>query len=129
VHSGNEAAIGNVVFENLRIEQPLEKLLDFAIFVSPYTESQGTGSIRGVRLRDIDLMSSLLPRSFVHGYDGEHRIEDVLIERVRMVGARSRSILNTNHGIPTTVEPHPTLDATPAVRALTSVRHADVRFE
>lgn len=126
VHAGNEAVIRDVRFEDLRIEQALDKFLDFAIFDSPYSHSDRIGGIENVSVERIDFFGSLLPRSFILGYDAEHPIRNVSIRDIRFKGARHRAILNTDHGIPTQTPPHPDLDATGAMRALSVVRDAEV---
>ncbi len=128
IHAGNEAEIHRILFENIRIEQALEKLIDVAIFESPYTATTGLGQVHDVVFRDIRILGTLLPRSFVLAPSDEHRIRDLHVGPITMSSPMTRSLLNTNPGIPTTAPALGVLDVTRAAEMLTVTRHASVTF-
>ena len=124
IHSGNHARIRHVTFDDIRIEQAMDKFMDFVVFSSPYDDDPRLGGIEDVVVKNIRFLGGLLPRSFIHGLDATHAVHDVRIENITMDGAAFRSGLNSNHGIPTTTAPHPPLRLKEAIRETLHVWHA-----
>ena len=125
VHCGNWAIVENVRFENIRVEQAMEKLIDIGIFHSPYDTDTRRGQIENIAFRDIQLLGGNLPRSFINGCDANHRVKNVRFDNFRMIGAAYRSVLNRSFGLPPSLPAWPELRLDQALRETLSHKHAD----
>jgi len=93
IHNGDRATVSNVRYENIRVEDSREKLIDLKILYARYSRDEQRGHIRGVRFKDISVVDGPFPVSIIQGYDGEHMIEDVTIENLVV---HDRKIANAN---------------------------------
>jgi hypothetical protein len=124
IHNGDFATVENVRYENIRVEDPRDKLIELRIGLSIYSgdcpeayqrrnpdrqrsplgqwvpvseqerDEYGArrGRIRNVHFTDIDVTAQKMPRSYIIGYDeGEHCVQDVTLEDVRINGRAVRS--------------------------------------
>jgi len=80
IHNGDHAVISNVRYENIRVEDSREKLIDLKVFYARSSRDEERGQIRGVHFKDIRVVGGPFPVSIIQGYDPQHVIEDVTIE-------------------------------------------------
>ena len=125
VHCGNWATVEDVCFEDIRIEQALDKFVDMGVFHSPYDTDTRRGTIRDIRFSRIRLMGNVLPRSFVRGFDAKHPVRGVVFEDVAFGSAKYRGFLNALWGIPTTTPPLPERPLREALRETLVLEHAE----
>jgi polygalacturonase len=86
IHNGDRAHVRDVLYENIRVEDSREKLIDFKIAHTRYSRDEQRGQISGITLRDIDIVDGPLPVSIIQGFDAEHMIRQVTIEKLRYRG-------------------------------------------
>ncbi len=119
IHNGDFATVENVRYEDIRVEDPRDKLIELRIGLSIYSgdcpdeyhrqnpdrkrsplgqwmpvsqkeaDEYGMrrGRIRNLRFTNIDVTAEQMPKSYIMGYDdGEHSVQDVTLENVRING-------------------------------------------
>ena len=110
IHNGDSATVSKVRFENIRVEDSRDKLVDLAIFLSQYSTDRPPGPreqykfdrrwdgvlslnsqerrehapfrghIRDVVFKDIHVVGGPHPRSLLHGWDAEHAVENIVFD-------------------------------------------------
>jgi polygalacturonase len=89
IHNGDRASVSDVLWEDIRVEHFYDKLIDFRIMSSRYSQDQTRGHIRNIRFRNIQTIADIYNTpSLIGGYDSEHRIENVRFENFVMGGAK-----------------------------------------
>lgn len=91
IHNADRAVIQDVVYENIRVEHHYDKLIDFRIVRTRWSQDAERGQVCGVLLKNIDVAVSIYNAgytcSLIGGYDPNHTIEQVRFEDFRMNGA------------------------------------------
>ena len=91
IHNGDRAVVSNVRYENIRVEDSREKLIDIKVLYARYSRDEVRGQVRGIRFKDISVVDGPFPVSIIRGYDEEHMIEDVTIENLVVHGRQITS--------------------------------------
>ena len=91
IHNGDRAVVSNVRYENIRVEDSREKLIDIKVLYARYSRDEQRGQVRGVHFKDISVVDGPFPVSIIQGYDAEHVIEDVTIENLVVHGRKITS--------------------------------------
>jgi len=91
IHNGDRAHISNVRYENIRVEDSREKLIDLKVFYARSSRDAQRGQLRDVRFKDIRVVGGPFPVSIIQGYDAEHLVEDVVIEDLVVHGRKITS--------------------------------------
>ena len=90
LHNNDRALISNVLFEDICIEHCYDKLIEFRISKSFYSEDNDRGSIQGVTLRCIQWRKCFYNKgytiSLIGGWDGTYTIAAVVIEDFQING-------------------------------------------
>jgi len=86
VHVVDSATVSDVRFESIRVEHAAGQLIRLNVGKDFWATDAAAGRIRGVHLKDVAFTGAGRPRSTIHGHDGEHRVEDVTIQNLRIGG-------------------------------------------
>ncbi len=86
IHNGDRATVTNVLYEGIRVEDARQKLIDLKVTLDRYSRDEERGHVRGVTLRNIQVVDGPFPPSIIQGYDSEHSVEDVIIENLMVRG-------------------------------------------
>jgi hypothetical protein len=116
IHNADHALVENVVYENIRVENAEaggvgKKLFDLAIFYSLFSydsywgdiepnyhwdnllgawgvrgSGEFRGQIRNISYKNIEVMDSNFPYSIFHGFDANHKVENISFENVVVSG-------------------------------------------
>ena len=86
IHNGDRAEIGDILYEDIRIEDAQEKLVDLKVLLAKYSRDEDRGQIGDVRFRNVRVVGGPFPVSIVRGYDEEHMIGPVTFENLRIHG-------------------------------------------
>lgn len=96
LHNYGRALVEDVLYEDIRIEHCYDKLIDFRISKSMYTQGAERGRIRGITLRNITWQRTRYNAgytcSIISGWDANHRIENVRIENFVLDGKSIQSV-------------------------------------
>jgi hypothetical protein len=117
IHNADQALVENVLYENIRVENAEvggigKKLFDLAIFYSLFSydsywgdtepnyhwdnllgpwgirgSGEFRGQIRNISYRNIEVMDHNFPYSIFHGFDANHKVENVSFENLVVSGS------------------------------------------
>jgi polygalacturonase len=91
IHNGDRAEISNVRYEDIRIEDSREKLIDIKVLYARYSRDEERGQVGDIHFKDIQVVDGPFPVSIIRGYDEEHMIGPVTIENLTVHGRPVRS--------------------------------------
>ncbi len=80
IHNGDRADVHDVLYENLRIEDSQEKLIDLKVLMARYTRDESRGQIHDITLRNIQVVDGRFAPSIIRGHEPDNLIRDVKIE-------------------------------------------------
>jgi len=102
VQNGDRAVVRNIVFKDIRVEDPIKDrariaerpyppdqlgfLIDLNIRANPYSKDTIRGKIEHITYQQINYQGKLFPPSTMHGYSNEHDIDNILLENVVING-------------------------------------------
>ncbi|MBC8079023.1 MAG: hypothetical protein H7X86_01670 [Gorillibacterium sp.] len=93
IHNGDRALIHDVCYENIRVEDSREKLIDIKVLHAQYSHDEHRGQVRDIYFKDIHVVDGPFPVSIIRGFDGEHMIDNVTVENLTVYG---KKISNAN---------------------------------
>ena len=85
IHNADRAKVHNVRYENIRIEDAQEKLVDIKILDCKYSLDRVRGDVENIVFRNIDVTGPLFPVSIIRGFEMTnemHRPRDIRFENV-----------------------------------------------
>ena len=110
IQCGDRALVHDIRYENIRVEiddicpapqmqgsreeryredpagAHVPNLFVIVIGKNPYSKDSERGNVRDVVYSNVSVASKRVPRSFFNGLDGEHTVENILIENLRFNG-------------------------------------------
>jgi hypothetical protein len=112
IHNGDRAAIRNVRYENITVEDAqmgqgdgVNHLIDLWIGKSPWTRDAQRGTIEGVSFKNLSVTGGNVPESRVWGADASHAIRGVTIENLTILGRKILSLQDGKFATNPFVEP------------------------
>lgn len=101
VHNADDALITDVTFRNIIVEnaqmgsgdgEELPYLIDFNIAQSTsWSTTMERGRIRNVVIDGVKVLSGKFSPSRIHGFDGNHTVEDITIRNLEILGEKITS--------------------------------------
>lgn len=94
IHNADRAKVHNVRYENIRIEDAQEKLVDIKILDCKYSLDRVRGDVENIVFRNIDVTGPLFPVSIIRGFEMTnemHRPRDIRFENVTVQGRTMHS--------------------------------------
>jgi hypothetical protein len=86
IHNADRAVVSNVRYEDIRVEDAQEKLIDLKVLLARYSRDTERGQIRHVCFKDVRVVDGPFPVSIIRGYEPDHIIEDVTVENLTVYG-------------------------------------------
>ncbi len=87
IHNCDRATVSDVLYEDIRVEDAREKLIDVKIFYTPRcSRDDRRGHVRNIRFKDIRVVDGPFPVSIIQGCDPDHMIEEVTVEGLTIHG-------------------------------------------
>ncbi|MFW6189327.1 MAG: glycosyl hydrolase family 28 protein [Planctomycetota bacterium] len=84
IHNGDRAEISDVRYENMRVEDSREKLVDIKVLYARYSRDEERGQVGDIRFRNIQVVDGPFPVSIIRGYDEDHMIGEITFENFRV---------------------------------------------
>ncbi len=88
IHNGDRAVVSNVRYDNIRVEDSREKLIDIKILFSQYSRDEVRGQVRDIVFNNIQVVDGPFPVSIIRGYNGDHMIRNITIEDMVVHGRK-----------------------------------------
>ena len=88
MNPNDRAALSNIRFEDIRVEDARSGLIEVVIERSRYAKDPEPGQIRDIYFKDIDVTGGPFPPSIVHGHSERHTVENVTFENITIHGKR-----------------------------------------
>ena len=92
IHLGDRAHVQNVKYKNLRIENSSDKLIDYFIKETRYTQDAERGIITSVAMENIVVLDDSIGKISIVGHDSTHHVNGVYIEKIMFNGKYMDSI-------------------------------------
>lgn len=102
IHNADRAKVHNVRYENIRIEDAQEKLVDIKILDCKYSLDRVRGDVENIVFRNIDVTGPLFPVSIIRGFEMTnemHRPRDIRFENVTVQGRTMHSAIGVTNRI------------------------------
>ncbi len=100
IHDGDRAEVHDILYEDIRVEDARQKLIDLKVLKARYSREDQPGSIHGVTVRNVAVVDGPFPVSIVRGYEGRDRqtsvIRDVTVENLTVHGRRITGALEAH---------------------------------
>ncbi len=93
IHNGDRALVQRVSYDDIRVEDAREKLIDIKILTARYSRDAERGRVRDIRFRDVRVVDGPFPVSILRGHDDAHLVEDVCFEGLTVHG---RHLMSAN---------------------------------
>ncbi len=85
----DQASIHDILFEDIRIEHEVHYATTLMIVKDFWSKDPEAGHIRNITFRNITVDSPV--KSYVAGYDPDHRTEDIMYENLTVMGEKAAS--------------------------------------
>ena len=81
IHNADRAKVHNVRYENIRIEDAQEKLVDIKILDCKYSLDRVRGDVENIVFRNIDVTGPLFPVSIIRGFEMTNEMHRPLLDK------------------------------------------------
>ncbi len=95
IHAGDQGIIRNVHYENIRVEDATNKLVELWIGQAVWNHGALRGKILDIYYKNIQVTGGPFADSYMSGFDGAHNIDNINFEGLNILG---QDILNANAG-------------------------------
>jgi tmRNA-binding protein len=105
IHNSDNALVQNISYNNIVVEDASmgqgdaganNQLIDFTIMKSGWTTTKDRGHIKDVSLNNIKVLSGKSTATRMLGFDKEHKIENVTISGLEILGQEIKSAKSAN---------------------------------
>lgn len=96
IHNGDDAVVSDILFQNITVEDAnmgngdgdvMPYLIDMNIdYNSGWSSTEERGIIKDVTIDNVSVLSGKFCRSRIRGYDAEHKVSDVTISNLTILG-------------------------------------------
>ena len=100
IHNGDRAMVRNILYEDIRVEDSRDWLIDFKILKSRYSKDTTRGMIENVHFKNIIVEGEQIPYSQLMGLSDSFNITNVQLENFYLHGIKVNSTYN---GLITTI--------------------------
>ena len=83
IHLGDRAAVSDVNYKNIRIENSSGSLIEYFIRNTQYTKDIEKGTIADVSIEGVEILGDSLGRIVFEGFDADHGITGVSIGKIK----------------------------------------------
>jgi len=91
IHNGDRAVVTDINYNDIRVEDSRGYLIDMKILKSEYSKDRHRGKIQNIHFKNIKVYSDSILHSTMTGFDENHKIENVVLEDVRIKGVLIRN--------------------------------------
>lgn len=86
IHNGDRAKIHNVLYKNIRVEDPENYLMDIRIMFSRYSKDKNRGKIHDIRFEDIYVTTKGPLKNIFEGFSEDSSVSGVRLKNVFING-------------------------------------------
>lgn len=91
IHNGDRAVVHGVRYEDIRVEDAREKLIDLKIQWAQYSKDGQRGQVHDIMFSNIQVVGGLFPVSIIRGFGLENIIRNVTFDTLVIHGEHIRS--------------------------------------
>ena len=85
IHNGDHACVNNILYENIRVEDANEKLIDIKVLNAVYSTDKIRGKVQNIRFKNIQVVDGTLPPSIIRGYESEESVFRVEVSKDKIM--------------------------------------------
>lgn len=74
IHNGDCATVHDVLFEDIRIEDAQEKLIDIKVLKAIWSSEEKRGKVQNITFRNIQIIDGHMPPSIIRGFESKESI-------------------------------------------------------
>ena len=94
IHNGDRAFIHDVKFENIRVEDSRQKLIDVKVLHAQYSIDEERGQVKDITFEGIRIVDGPFPVSIIRGFDANHQVENILVKDLYAYGRKINNFLD-----------------------------------
>jgi hypothetical protein len=90
IHCGDRADVHDIIYDDIRVEDAREKLIDFKVLLAKYSRDADRGKVHDILVRDVRVIDGPVPVSIIRGFERERdenrNARESLIRNVNIEG-------------------------------------------
>lgn len=91
IHNGERARVHDVLYDDVRVEDAREKLIDVKMLTSTWTDGAGCGPVTDVTFRNVRVVDGPFPPSVLRGFDFNRMLHRIRFENLEILGRQITS--------------------------------------